>query len=127
MAYTGPNTQRVSSSLHASTSSSYQADFCRFKEDLAGVLKTKLGIDMGSSHIYQKPYPPEFIKFNGDDSRTTWEYVSQYILQLGEAGLNDTLRVRLFSLSLMGTAFLLVFFACSGLDFELESTRVQIS
>ena len=49
MAYTGPNTQHVSSSLHASTSSSYQADFYRFKEDLAGVLKTKLGIDIGSS------------------------------------------------------------------------------
>ena len=47
----------------------------------------------------------EFVKFNGDDSRTTWEYVSQYILQLGEAGINDTLRIRLFSLSLTGTAF----------------------
>ena len=101
MAYTGPNAQCVTSSLQASTSSSYQADFCRFKEDLAGVLKTKLGIDIGSSRLYQKPYPfefdfvsylagwriPEFIKFNGDDSRTTWEHVSQYILQLGEAGL----------------------------------------
>ena len=74
---------------------------------------------MSSSHLYQKLYPPEFdfvsypagwyvpefVKFNGDDSRTTWEHVGQYILQLGEAGLNDTLCVRLFSLSLMGTAF----------------------
>ena len=91
MAYTDPSTQRVSSSLHASTSSNYQADFSRFKEDLAGVLKTKHGIDLGSSHLYQKPYPPEFdfvsypagwripefVKFNGDDSRTTWEHVSQ--------------------------------------------------
>ena len=103
----------------ASTSGNYQADFSRFKEDLAGVFKTKLGIDMGSSRLYQKLYPPEFdfvsypaglcipefIKFNGDDSRTTWEHVSQYILQLGEAGLNDALRVRLFSLSLTGTTF----------------------
>ena len=47
----------------------------------------------------------QFTKFNGDDSRTTWEHVSQYILQLGEAGFNDALRVRLFSLSLTGTAF----------------------
>ena len=89
------------------------------KRILAGVLKNKLGIDMGSSCLYQKPYPPEFdfvsypagwrvpefIKFNGDDSRTTWEDVSQYILQLGEASFNDALRVRLFSLSLTGTAF----------------------
>ena len=119
MVYTGPSTQRVPPSLHASTSSNYQADFSRFKEYLAGVLKTKLGVDMGSLRLYQKPYPPEFdfvsypaswripefVKFNGDDSRTTWEHVSQYILQLGEAGHNDALRVRLFSLSLTGTAF----------------------
>ena len=30
------------------------------KEDLAGVLKSKLGIDMGGSRLYQKLYPPEF-------------------------------------------------------------------
>ena len=97
MAYTGPSTQRVSSSLHALASGTYQADFTRFKEDLAGVFKSKLEIDMGGSRLYQKPYPPEFdfvsypagwqvpefVKFNGDDSHTTWEHVSQYILQLG--------------------------------------------
>ena len=74
---------------------------------------------MGTTRQYQKPYPaefdftpfpagwriPEFTKFNGDNSRTTWEHVSQYVLQLGEAGFNDALRVRLFSLSLTGTAF----------------------
>jgi len=74
---------------------------------------------MSTSRLYQKPYlaefdfvsfpagwrVPEFTKFNGDDSHTTWEHVSQYILQLGEAGFNDALRVHLFSLSLTGTAF----------------------
>ena len=49
---------------------------------------------MGGSRLYQKPYPPvfdfisypagwrvpEFVKFNGEDSRTTWEHVSQYVL-----------------------------------------------
>ena len=49
---------------------------------------------MGTTRLYQKPYPAEFDfisypagwrvsefnKFNGDDSRTTWEHVSQYIL-----------------------------------------------
>jgi len=119
VAYSGPTIQRVSSSSYTSASGVYQADFHRFKEDLAGVLKSKLGIDMGGSRLYQKPYPPEFdfisypvgwripefVKFNGEDSRTTWEHVSQYVLQLGEAGLNDALRVRLFSLSLTGTAF----------------------
>ena len=35
----------------------------------------------------------------------TWEHVSQYILQLGEAGFNDALRVCLFFLFLTGTTF----------------------
>ena len=74
---------------------------------------------MGTTCLYQKPYPtefdftnfptgwriPKFTKFNGDDSRTTWEHISQYVLQLGEAGFNDALCVRLFSLSLTGTTF----------------------
>ena len=74
---------------------------------------------MGRSRSHQKPYPidfdlvfypvgwcvPDFIKFNGDDNRTTWEHISQYVAQLGEASSSNALRVRLFSLSLIGTAF----------------------
>jgi len=76
------------------TRTHYQADLLKFKEDLANAIKSKLGVDMGSSRLYQKPYPPEFdfvsylagwrvsefTKFNDDDSRTTWERVSQYII-----------------------------------------------
>ena len=94
VAYSGPTIQRVSSSSYTSANGASQADFNRFKEDLAGVLKSKLGIDMGGSRLYQKSYPPEFdfisypagwrvpefVKFNGEDSRTTWEHVSQYVL-----------------------------------------------
>ena len=107
MAYTSPSTQRISSSLHALASITYQADFTRFKEDLACVLKSKLGINTKFDFVSYPAgwYVPEFVKFNGDDSRTTWEHVSQYVLQLGEAGLNDALRVRLFSLSLTRTVF----------------------
>jgi hypothetical protein len=50
--------------------------------------------------MYQKPYPsilnlvayptgwhvPDFSKFDGEGSRITWEHVSQYLAQLGEAG-----------------------------------------
>jgi hypothetical protein len=32
---------------------------------------------------------PDLIKFSGDDDRTTWEHVSQYTAQLGEAGVYD--------------------------------------
>jgi hypothetical protein len=80
---------------------------------------TEFGVDMGNFRLYQKPYStkfylvsyptgrrvPDFVKFSGDDNRTTWEHISQYIAQLGEASFSDALRVRLFSLALTGTAF----------------------
>jgi hypothetical protein len=48
---------------------------------------------------------PDFIHFIGEDNRTTWEHISQYIAQLGEASVHESFKVRLFSLSLTGTAF----------------------
>ena len=45
------------------------------------------------------------MKFNGDDSKNTFEHISQYLAQLGEAGSINKLKVHLFSLSLTGTAF----------------------
>ena len=73
----------------------------------------------GKTLSYQKSYPmsfdtvtypagfrlPEFVKFNGDDSKSTFEHVSQYLVQLGEASSINELKVHLFSLSLTGTAF----------------------
>ena len=57
------------------------------------------------------PYPhnfkvPEFVKFTGKDGRATWEHVSQFIVQMGIYGSLDHLKIRIFSLSLSGTAFL---------------------
>jgi hypothetical protein len=48
---------------------------------------------------------PDFVKFSGDYNCTTWEHISQYIAQLGEAGTFNSLKVHLFSLSLTGTTF----------------------
>jgi len=45
------------------------------------------------------------VKFSGDDNRAPWEHIDQYILQLGKDGFHEALRIRLFSLSLTGTAF----------------------
>ena len=73
----------------------------------------------GKVQSYQKPYPmsfdtvtylagfrlPEFVKFNWDDSKSTFEHVSQYLAQLGKAGSINKLKICLFSLSLTGTAF----------------------
>jgi hypothetical protein len=78
-----------------------------------------MGLSLISHRIYQKPYlsifdsvaypviwhVPDFTKFDGEGSRTTWEHVSQYIAQLGEVGSIEALCVRLFFLSLTGTTF----------------------
>jgi len=54
------NAHCFASSTQASTSGNYQADFSRSKDDLASMIKNKLEVDMGSSHLYQSPCPPEF-------------------------------------------------------------------
>jgi hypothetical protein len=68
---------------------------------------------------YQKPYPdyfnnipyprgftvPDFTKFNKDDTRTTHDHVGQFLAQTNNVGVNDVQRIRLFPLSLCGTAF----------------------
>src|SRR6266540_4334599 len=91
-----------------------------FRAEMQKMFYDNFGIEpKPGSRIYQKPYlehfdyvpypqgykVPDFAKFNGVDSKTTWEHVSQYLAQLGEAGSNDPLKVRLFPLSLTGTAF----------------------
>src|SRR6185503_17931848 len=53
VAYSGPTIQHISSSSYTSGNGASQADFNRFKEDLAGVFKSKLGIDMGGWRLFQ--------------------------------------------------------------------------
>jgi len=93
-----PITHRLTSNAHASASDNYEADLARMKEDLTNMLKAKLGLDMCRTHLYQQPYSdsfdlvpypaswrvPDFIKFSGDDTRSTWEHISQYVAQLGK-------------------------------------------
>jgi hypothetical protein len=92
-------------------------ELAQFKEEIANMMKKKLGVDMGNTRLYQHradfdyvAFPlgwrmPDFVKFSGDDNFTTWEHISQYTAQLGEAGTYNSLKVRLFSLSLTDTAF----------------------
>ena len=63
------------------------------------MMKIELGVDMGSSRLYQKSYPaefdlvsfhvgccvPNFVKFSGDDNRPPWEHIDHYIFQLGKS------------------------------------------
>ena len=102
MAQTCPITHRLASNAQASTSRNYKADLA---EDLANIFKAKLGVGMGGSRLHQKPYPddfdlvsypvgwcvPNFIKFSGDDNKTTWEHISQYVAQLGVASSSEAL------------------------------------
>jgi len=94
--YQGPIPNAMQTMTHANpivhhlasgpyTNVSYQDDLNRFKEDLATIIRNKLGVDMGSSRLYQKSYPlefdfvsypagwhvPEYTKFNVDDTHTT--------------------------------------------------------
>jgi hypothetical protein len=87
---------------------------------LATILHESFGIEpKGQRCIYQKPYlnyydqltyprgykVPEFSKFSGEDGKTTLEHVGQFILQCGEASANNTLKLRMFPLSLSSTIF----------------------
>ena len=119
MVQDNPIEHRLTSVAQASTSDRCKADPARLKEDPASAMKTKFGVDIDNSILYQKPYPaefdlvsfpagwcvPDFVKFSGDDNRAPWEHIDQYILQLGKAGFHEALCIRLFSLSLTGTTF----------------------
>jgi hypothetical protein len=87
---------------------------------LATILREYFSIEpKGRRRVLQKTYPdyydqlpyprgyrvPEFSKFSGEDGKTTLEHVGQFILQYVEASANDALRLKLFPLSLSGTAF----------------------
>jgi len=127
---TGPSGQLVSSQHEVSSStqpnslSSFDKMLAEYKNDLANLIKVNFGVDVKSkTHVYLKSYPAsfdsvayhagfrlaEFIKFRGGDTRSTFEHISQYLAQLGEAGSINELKVHFFSLSLTGITFLWFF------------------
>jgi hypothetical protein len=73
----------------------------------------------GRAKAYKKPYPeyfdtvpyprgfrvPDFVKFTGEDARTTYEHKGQFLAQVSYAGITDVHWVKLFPLSLSSTAF----------------------
>ena len=87
---------------------------------IAEVMREQFGLrPKQQSVMYKTPYPsaynqiplphkykiPDFTKFSGQGEVYTMEHVNRFLLQLGEAGNQDALRVRLFSFSLSGSAF----------------------
>jgi hypothetical protein len=73
----------------------------------------------GRAKGYQNPYPeyydtipyprsfwvPDFAKFTGDDAKTTYEHIGQFLVRVNDIGITDVHRVSLFLLSLTGSAF----------------------
>ena len=69
--------------------------------------------------MYITPYPaaydqlplphkykfPDLTKFSGQGEDSTVEHINRFIVQCGEAAQHDALKVRLFSMSLSGSAF----------------------
>ena len=69
--------------------------------------------------MYRTPYPAaydqlplphkynllDFTKFSRQGEVSTVEHINIFIMQCGEAAQNDALKVRLFSMSLSGSAF----------------------
>jgi len=122
MSNTDPTVNRLASSAQTSTTENYKADLIKMREDLSQLFRkelSQLGLAPSKICLYQRLYPdafdlvpyptgwrvPDFIKFSRDDNRSTWEHISQYVAQLDEASSSDSLRIRLFSLSLTGIVF----------------------
>jgi hypothetical protein len=71
----------------------------------------------GRARSYQKPYPRYFdvipytrgfrvsdlAKFTGDDAKTTYEHIGQFLAQVNDVGITDMRKIRMFSLSLYDT------------------------
>nr|AAR06334.1 hypothetical protein [Oryza sativa Japonica Group] len=92
----------------------------RWADVIADVMREQFGLkpkETGS--LYRQPYPewfervplpnrfkvPDFSKFSGQDGVSTYEHISRFLAQYGEASAVDALKVRLFKLSLSGSAF----------------------
>jgi hypothetical protein len=73
----------------------------------------------GRARAYQKTYlefydtihyprgfhVPVLAKLMGDDAKTTYEHIGQFLAQVNNVGMTDVHKVRLFPLSLIETTF----------------------
>jgi hypothetical protein len=80
----------------------------------------------------QIPFPPrfkvpDFAKFSGQDETSTMEHITQFIIQCGEAGNVDALRIQLFSSSLsgLGSHHCQLIPSLSGLIWNISSTIIS--
>jgi hypothetical protein len=87
---------------------------------IAEVMRDQFGLKPKLQNLmYRNSYPavydqlplphkykfPDFTKFSGQGVVSTVEQINRFIIQCGEEAQNDALKVRLFSMSLSGSAF----------------------
>jgi len=105
------NQHTASTSAQPNSSSNFDKVLAEYKNDLAKLIKENLRVDVrGKTRTYQKLYPSsfdsvqyptgfrllDFVKFNGEDNKSTFKHISQYLAQLGEAGSRSELKVPIF-------------------------------
>jgi hypothetical protein len=73
----------------------------------------------GRARVYQKSYPdyfdmipyprgfrvPDFVKFTGDDAKTMYQHVGEFLARVNNVGITNVHKVQLLPLSLSSTAF----------------------
>ena len=121
---TSPNVQPASATLplipsapQAASADGQQIDWT---SKIAEVMRDQFGLKPNQQNLmYRTPYPaaydqlplphkyklPDFTKFSGQGEVSTVEHINRFIVQCGEAAQHDALKVRLFSMSLSGSAF----------------------
>jgi hypothetical protein len=81
------------------------------REQIARILREFGFTPRGRVRVYQKPYPeycdavpyprgfkvPDFARFIGDDTRTTYEHIGQFVAQINDVGITDVHKIILFS------------------------------
>jgi hypothetical protein len=90
------------------------------REEMTELFRDKFRVSVARvGQSYQKPYNhrfdtfpypqgariPEFSKFSGENERSTHEHIGQFLAHLSKLVDAEAFHVRLFSLSLTGTAF----------------------
>jgi hypothetical protein len=105
--------------LSSTTGEAYPGMSENVREKVARTLRKFRLEPKGRARMYQKPYPesfdtipyprgfriPDFGKFTGEDSKTTYEHVGQFLAQVSDFGITDIHKIRLFPLSLLRAAF----------------------
>jgi hypothetical protein len=89
------------------------------RDQIAKTLREFRFTPKGQARSYQKLYPeyfdtipypwgfwvPDLAKFTGDDAKTTYEHIGQFIAQVNNVGITDMHKIKMFPLSLTGAAF----------------------